>query len=73
MNNSESNPLVANQAAELVSLSSAQGAALSYCKPVLICYGDVRDVTLGGSALFPETGVLTGCRPNGQPTRSCLP
>ena len=73
MNNSELNPLVANQAAKLLSQASAQGAALRYCKPVLISYGDVRDVTLGGSALFFESGVLTGCRPSGQPTRSCLP
>ena len=75
MSNSESYPLVANQAAQLVSQSSSQGVALGYCKPVLICYGDVRDVTLGGSTLIFETGPYgpDGCKLSGQRSRSCLP
>ncbi len=32
------------------------GKALKYEKPVLICYGDVRDITLGGTGGLGESG-----------------
>ena len=46
-----------------------------YVKPILVFYGDVRDVTLGGSGLVFETGPFgpDGCKLSGQTNRSCLP
>ena len=32
------------------------GSSYKYEKPVLICYGDVRDITLGPSPGFGESG-----------------
>ena len=32
-------------------------SALTYEKPVLICYGDVRDITLGPSIGIGESGI----------------
>ncbi len=42
-------------------------AVLDYEKPVLMCYGDVRDVTLGPTAGLGESGnAFTRC-PQGAP------
>ena len=75
MNKSLSYPLVASQAVSVMSRKPAQAPRPDYCKPVLICYGDVRDVTLGGSALIFESGPFgpDGCKLSGQRSRSCLP
>ena len=52
-----------------------RGNSLEYCKPTLICYGDVRDVTLGGSSAVFETGPFDadGCKISGQASRGCMP
>ncbi|MGH1539447.1 MAG: lasso RiPP family leader peptide-containing protein [Arenicella sp.] len=39
--------------------SAAAVRETGYQKPELICYGDVRDITLGGSVLAGES--LGGC------------
>lgn len=56
---------------------SVKSALREYSKPELIYYGDVRDITLGGSGDTFESGAMgqfggDGCRLNGQPNRSCL-
>ena len=47
----------------------------AYDTPTLVLYGDVRDLTLGGSGAILETGPFgpDGCKLNGQDDRSCLP
>ena len=46
-----------------------------YVKPILVFYGDVRDVTLGGSGSSLESGPFgpDGCKLSGQKNRNCLP
>ena len=48
---------------------------LPYIKPVLEVFGDVRDVTLGGSGAALESGPYgpDGCKLSGQANRNCLP
>lgn len=43
-------PVVKNQIENNIETSE------SYEKPVLVCYGDVRDITLGPSPGFGESG-----------------
>lgn len=54
--------------------TASRKSKLAYCKPVLICYGDVRDITLGGTGTMFESGPFgpDGCRMNGQNNRDCL-
>lgn len=49
-----------------------------YEKPVLLCYGDVRDVTLGPTPGFGESGCECDRRPGGSlscpaPPSPCFP
>jgi len=52
-----------------VNLTVKEIKKLSYVKPKLICFGDVRDVTLGGSISGGESlggciiGLEPGCNP----------
>ena len=58
----------------LVEPTVSRKSERGYCKPVLIFYGDVRDITLGGSGTIFESGPYgpDGCKLNGQTNRDCL-
>jgi len=45
-----------------------------YEKPILVCYGDVRDITLGATQGVVEigSGCAQGTFTNGNPTDLCL-
>ncbi|NNC99042.1 MAG: hypothetical protein HKN85_02555 [Gammaproteobacteria bacterium] len=50
---------------------SAAASRLEYQEPVLVCYGDVRDVTLGPTVGTNESGCEFDRRPGSPP--SCPP
>ena len=73
--NSGKDSALANKPAKEKNLKMDEAMSPAYLKPVLVCYGDVRDVTLGGSSVIPETGPFgpDGCKSSGQALRGCLP
>ena len=50
-----------------VQIKTKAKSVLNYEKPVLMCYGDVRDVTLGPTAGLGESGNAFARCPQGAP------
>ena len=73
--------LGAGKAPEMVVSGTDENSAMAapqYLKPTLICYGDVRDITLGPSPGFGESGCECDRRPGASiscpvPTTPCFP
>jgi len=47
-----------------ITTDNPEGLQKAYERPILFCYGDVRDITLGGSQNPGDPGVPGGTRRN---------
>ena len=63
-------PPTKSKAAAEALLPAKSEAKLVYSKPVLTCYGDVRDITLGPTGGFGESGCISTRRPGTPPSCS---
>ena len=63
MNNFSLQSMLKSKNTEVADQGMSVSAQRKYEKPILLCYGDVRDVTLGPTPGFGESGCECDRRP----------